>query len=418
MGVLPGWWLGAADGRVTEPYVDSQRWDAELRAAGFTGAEVVAYDGYLNNNIIATPALPQPTPAKRVTLLHPVGGVVDKVRGHLERAGYKIDLRTLDVVAAAADAADDGDHLSLPPHQDVLSVLDLDPAGPFFHQLTQTQFAHFQELVRQARDRHCGVLWLTGASQVGCADPRFAPVIGVARVVRTETGIDFATLELDNLGGDLGVVPAVLAEFHRRVAEEDVTPEAEWACVRGKVLIGRYHFVDVPGGITEKRKPGEEEEDARTVLKLEQHRPGLVNTLFWERRAEAAALGEHEVRVDVRTVGLNFKDVLVSLGVIAEQYSIGRGMGYECSGVVTAVGSGVRDYLAGDRVLACSSGAFTTSLRVSETLCAKMPEGMTFEEGATLPVVYCTAIYGLLDAGRLSKGMVSEPPLPSLRLSS
>ena len=259
--------------------------------------------------------------------------------------------------------------------------------------------------MRQARDRRCGVLWLTGASQVGCTDPRFAPVIGMARVVRTETGVDFATLELDDIrGGDFGgVVPAVLAEFHHRLAEEDVTPEAEWACVRGRVLIGRYHFIDVPGGIREKK---DGEEGTETVLKLEQHRSGLVDTLFWER-AEAEALREHEVRVDVRAVGLNFKDVLVSLGVIAEPYSIGRGMGYECSGVVTAVGSGVRDHCVGDRVLACSSGSFTSSLRVSETLCAKMPDSMTFEEGATLPAVYCTAIYCLLDAGRLSKGMVS-----------
>jgi len=401
MGVLPGWWLGAADSRVTEPYVDSQRWDAELQAAGFASTQAVAYDGYLNNNIIATPALPQPA-TKRVTLLHSESsaGEVDEVRVQLESAGFHVDLRTLD----ALTSSDESSEFSLPAGQDVVSVVDLNPAGPMFHDLAETQLARFQELVRQVRDGSCGVLWVTGASQVGCADPRFAPVLGVARVVRTETGIDFATLELDSLG-DVEAVPAVLAEFQTRlsVSEETITPNVEWASVNGQVLISRYQFVDVLGGIAE-RTGTEEESEAKTTLKLEQHRPGLVNTLFWEKRAEAA-LGEHDVRVNVRAVGLNFKDVLVSLGVVAEPYSIGRGMGYECSGIVTAVGSGVRDVQVGDRVTASTSGSFTTSLVVSDTLCAKMPDSMSFEEGASMLAVYCTAIYCLLDAAHLSKGM-------------
>lgn len=103
------------------------------------------------------------------------------------------------------------------------------------------------------------------------------------------------------------------------------------------------------------------------------------------------------------------QDVLVSLGIVAEPYSIGRGMGYECSGTVTAVGSSVTEHRVGDRVIASSSGSFTTSLQVSETLCVKMPDTLTFEEGASMLAVYCTAIYCLLDVGRLARGMVSQP---------
>lgn len=301
MGVLPGWWLGGADLRFPEPYMDSARWDTELRAAGFAGAEAVAHDGYLNNNIITTPAAPQPPPSKRVTLLHSgetttttTIAVIASLRAQLQLSGYQIDLHTLDTP-------------SLPENQDILVALDL--TEPFFHNLTPRRLASFQELVRQARDRGCGVLWLTGASQVGCVDPRFAPVVGVARVLRTETGLDFATLELDCLGQvdvEFGAVPAVLAEFQRRgPEEEDVRSEAEWACVGGRVLIGRYHFVDVAKGITT-AGDGEGGPAEKTVLKLEQHRPGLVNTLFWERRAETA-LGENDVRVEVQAVGLNFK---------------------------------------------------------------------------------------------------------------
>ncbi|KAL3456282.1 S-adenosyl-L-methionine-dependent methyltransferase [Aspergillus heterothallicus] len=44
MGTLPGWWLGADDGRPDAPFVSPERWDQELRAVGFTGNESLSYD--------------------------------------------------------------------------------------------------------------------------------------------------------------------------------------------------------------------------------------------------------------------------------------------------------------------------------------------------------------------------------------
>jgi NADPH:quinone reductase-like Zn-dependent oxidoreductase/2-polyprenyl-3-methyl-5-hydroxy-6-metoxy-1,4-benzoquinol methylase len=385
MGVLPGWWLGADDLRFPEPYINSKRWDEELRRAGFADT-AVAYDGYLNNNIVSMPAETSPRP-KRVTLLQPPGTPlpsVEKLGNSLQDSGYHVDRYTL------------GSSLLLPRSQDVLAALDL--AGPFFHELDEHQFANFQDFIRQAKDAQCGVLWVTAASQAGCLDPRYAPVIGVSRVLRTEMSLDFATLELGDLSHtDFSVVPTVLAEFQRRIVEPDVSPDAEWAHVDGKTLIGRYHFIDV----VEELKVGGGENPVR---KLEQHRPGLANTLFWKPMPQRE-LADDEVRIDVRAVGLNFKDVLICLGVITEPSSIGRGMGYECSGEVITVGSGVTKHRIGDRVIASSSGSFTTSHYVSEQLCAKLPDAMSFEDGATLPAVYCTAIYCLLDTGRLKKGM-------------
>lgn len=62
----------------------------------------------------------------------------------------------------------------------------------------------------------------------------------------------------------------------------------------------------------------------------------------------------------------------------------------------------------GDRVMVCSSGSFATSMVVSEHLCVTAPDTLTFEEAASMPVVYCTVIYSLLDAARLADGMVSD----------
>lgn len=302
MGVLPGWWLGSEDGRHTEPYISSDRWDEELRRAGFAGASTVAYDGSLNNNIIAAPAEVEACP-KRVTLLHLGDSLKDKpalvtLIAKLFSAGFFVDTHPF---SGSLDA--------LPAKQDVIAALDL--TRPFFHDLTEEQLAQFQELLRQADSKQCGILWVTGASQVGCVDPRYAPAIGVARVLRNETGVNFATLELEDFSGALSFVPGVLSEFQKRCrSEEDkagsVSPEAEWAVVGGKVLTSRYHYVRVPEELKVCKSGGEDRGSLNIVKKLEQHRAGLASTLFWKEMQEPP-LGAGMVRVKVMATGLNFK---------------------------------------------------------------------------------------------------------------
>lgn len=99
--------------------------------------------------------------------------------------------------------------------------------------------------------------------------------------------------------------------------------------------------------------------------------------------------------------------MLISVGVVAEPSAIGKGLGCECSGVISEIGPGVSKHCVGDRVMVCSSGSFTTSMNVSEHLCVTAPDTLTFEQAASMPVVYSTVIYSLLDAARLAEGMVS-----------
>ncbi|KAI0477937.1 hypothetical protein GGR56DRAFT_432914 [Xylariaceae sp. FL0804] len=431
MGVLPGWWLGADDDRPEEPYMDEQRWDRELTDAGFCGAQTVFFDGRLCLNIVTTPTevVSKEQKPARVTLLVPAQvrensqSQVGAVTAQLQGAGYRVDVHRL-----AEDAAD----LDLGPEEDVVALLDVDK--PFFHDLDEAGLRALQAFVAHAKERRCGILWVTGASQAGCTDPRYAPVVGVARVLRLELGMDFATLEMggqvqnDGTGMeshgaleiDAQAVTRVLDEFRRRdrgamETDIDTTCEAEWVHMAGQTLAGRYHYLDLDAEL-KKPQPSSasasietavsipEGEQQKTYLKLDTWRPGLLDALYWKRLPKEE-LGPDEVRVEVRAVGLNFKDVLVAIGLVAEPEKIARGMGYDCSGVVTAVGSGVAKHRVGDRVVVCESGTFATSLNVSELLCARMPDHMSFEEGATMPLVFATASYSLLDAASLTKGM-------------
>jgi len=81
-------------------------------------------------------------------------------------------------------------------------------------------------------------------------------------------------------------------------------------------------------------------------------------------------------------------------------------LGHEASGVVRAVGPNIKNLRIGDRVMLAGRSTFSTSIVISELLCARIPDEMTFIEAASMPVVYGTAMQALMTVGRLEKGQV------------
>jgi SAM-dependent methyltransferase len=284
-GVLAGWWLGQPDGRTQAPYVNLERWTDELTKAGFEGVTSM-YDGYMNNNIVSQPT-PSTSRPKRVTVLHHIDQDIQDVRAALEAETYHVNGYVLEDPAA-----------KLPPGQDVMSVLDF--SSPFFASLDQDEFAHFQRFITAAKEGACGIFWLTGHCQIGRTKPDYAVVLGLARVLRTDLELEFAILELEDFGAAVKVAPRVFSQFQKRISEPDVNPEYEWANVDGRILISRYSYVKVAQ--EHKKTPL----TGRTVRKLEQHKPGVMNALHW-KPVVARALKDDEVRIEVRAVAMNFR---------------------------------------------------------------------------------------------------------------
>lgn len=284
-GVISGWWAGVDDGRPTQPYVGIERWREELSKAEFGNVSAM-YDGYICNNMVCQP-LPSRPPPKRATLLHRKGQQTESIRTTLLAFGYQVDDYALEDKTA-----------QLPPGQDVISVLDV--SSPFLANLDQDNFGHFQRFVEAAKERACGILWITGLCQVGSPRPEYAPILGLARVLRTELGIDFAVFELEDLVEMTEVVSRVFREFQKRSSDEpNMNPEYEWAHVDGKILISRYNYTNTwqePRALPANM----------TVRKLEQHKPGLFDTLYWKPLTAQPPKG-YEIRVDVKAVGMNYK---------------------------------------------------------------------------------------------------------------
>ncbi|MBM7443063.1 acyl transferase domain-containing protein/D-arabinose 1-dehydrogenase-like Zn-dependent alcohol dehydrogenase/acyl carrier protein [Streptomyces sp. HB132] len=106
------------------------------------------------------------------------------------------------------------------------------------------------------------------------------------------------------------------------------------------------------------------------------------------------------VRVGMRAAGLNFRDVLIALGV----YPGDATMGIEGAGVVLETGPGVTGLEPGDRVMGLFSGAFGPVAVTDRRTLARIPDGWSFTEAASAPVVFMTAYYALVDLGRLQPG--------------
>ncbi len=108
-----------------------------------------------------------------------------------------------------------------------------------------------------------------------------------------------------------------------------------------------------------------------------------------------------QVEIRVYATGLNFRDVLNALDLYPGDPGL---LGGECAGVITAVGENVSEFKIGDKVLGVAGGSFATHVLTDKNLIVHKPDNITFEEAATIPIVYLTAYYTLHKLARLQKG--------------
>jgi len=121
--------------------------------------------------------------------------------------------------------------------------------------------------------------------------------------------------------------------------------------------------------------------------------------------------GPGEVEIAVHAVGLNFKDVLHALGLLAlpkpspDTVQRRNGVfGLECSGVVTALGDGVTDLALGDTVFAAGGGCLGSHFTVNADYVLHKPDALTFAQAAALPTAFLTAYYALYELAKLKSG--------------
>jgi NADPH2:quinone reductase len=114
----------------------------------------------------------------------------------------------------------------------------------------------------------------------------------------------------------------------------------------------------------------------------------------------------NEVLIRVRASSLNRADLLVSLGHQHGRVGgVGSRIGLECAGEVAAVGSEVKDFKPGERVVGRAPGSYAEFVVTDPGTIYRMPaNNMSFAQAACLPVALQTMHNAIVTAGRLRRG--------------
>ncbi|KAL4957564.1 hypothetical protein BDW69DRAFT_180489 [Aspergillus filifer] len=378
-GLLPGWWVGENDQRIDKPYVSVDRWRQEMKSAGLNGIDFAIHEETsLVVNLISSSPFP-PLESRTINLLVPVEQPqwVSDVNKGFQQSGYQVNICTLDQ----------------PPtvEADVISLLDA--TGPFLFNITQASFQQLKDLFLSPIVKR--VLWVTKESQIRSGDPRYGLIHGFLRALHGESYADgkgFSIFDLEDF--DYSSVSQLL-RGHEHLCQMQSPKESrrdEYAVCDGVVHVARFEAATP-------EKELQSPPTAVTPRRLGIESTGLLDSMFWGED-NLAAPGEGEVMIKVAYIGINFKDIITALGLIATPDQLGL----EGSGIVQSVGPGVSNLHEGDKVIFLGPGCFATHVNVPAAKVIPLPSEWSLEEGATTPIVSLTAAQCLLKLGNLRKG--------------
>jgi NADPH:quinone reductase-like Zn-dependent oxidoreductase len=112
-----------------------------------------------------------------------------------------------------------------------------------------------------------------------------------------------------------------------------------------------------------------------------------------------------EVLINVHAAGINFADVMARMGLYPDAPKPPCVIGYEVAGTVGAVGEGVDGLAAGARVAApVRFGGYAEQVVTAAGGVFALPDHMSFEDGAAIPVNYSTAWEAIVRAGNVQPG--------------
>ena len=129
--------------------------------------------------------------------------------------------------------------------------------------------------------------------------------------------------------------------------------------------------------------------------------PSVLNI----KKIEIPSPNEGEVCIEVHYAGINFADTLMRLGLYQPRPPFPFTPGYEVSGVIHSLGSGVTEFEVGQRVVAAMpTGGQCSHISVKTSRVIVIPDEMGLDEAAAMPVTYLTAHHMLHYLGHLKKG--------------
>ncbi|CAG8389850.1 unnamed protein product [Penicillium salamii] len=397
--LLPGWWLASDKFREAGPLLTVNGWDAVLKETGFSGLDLCLEEypgapfqaGCLMTSTASAPTIGPANPGEIVIL------GTDAI-GSMSALTLEVGLQ--DMTGVSPITAADSDAVDVTGKWCVfLGGMD----RSILSHMTAERFQALQRLLSQAR----GLLWVVRHTKTDLESLGANMAIGLARTVRSETGLQFATLDLGERESmpDVQAVEHMLKVFNGVFCQKSQLTQNDWEFVvrDGNVCVPRLVDNNALNASVQQETPDAPSElqpfkQDRALRLAPGEGRGLDEMYFTDDVSRNAPLPDDQIEIQVYSTGLNFRDVLMAMGQLQ-----GDRLGQECSGIVTKVGAAVRYFREGDRVCAMSPGSLSTFTRCPATSAWVIPNQMPFEVAASVPAVFCTAYYSLIDLGRLAR---------------
>lgn len=416
-GSLEGWWLGTEESRRYTPLLDEGCWDELLRRTGFSGTDLVLRDYqsdvcHICSVIVSQAIEPPPSQSEHaVTQREPQPKLV-LLTDHDSPAQHALALRiTEQYPAASVTTFDTIEQESWTPPTDAVVVALLELNRSRLAALSEPDFKTLQKLAQGVQH----MLWVSSppaeASAADAAAEAYASIgVGLLRsIMSEEPSKHFVSLVIESSGeaSEAQLVSAVTESCFGNL-DQPACPELDFVVRDGNLMVSRVV----------KEIELEQERLARVVpqlrnepwapgppLALQVGTPGMLDTMrFIEDTACYEELGPEEVEIEAVAWPISFRDVFVALGRLGME-----GLGIECAGIVTRVGSALHPghpyYVGpGARVVMVAPGCLRSHPRAAAVRVARIADGLSFEDAVAAINPGMTAYHSLINVARLQAG--------------
>ncbi|CAJ2514330.1 Uu.00g024490.m01.CDS01 [Anthostomella pinea] len=323
------------------------------------------------------------------------------IRRAIEASGYTVSDKSVEELGL--ESAESSSSSSLSPMSALLVMDEL--VAPVLTDISQSNWEKLKKLVSSGKP----ILWVTkGAQTDRVNNPENAMVQGLFRVARREDpGVRLTTLDVQNPSSPAAhwAIERVLRTV---LLAEGAVADHEYAERDGMLLVprivvdeslNRFKAADMGAGFEPVVK---DFHSNAAQIRFQADKKGSLESLAWcETAAGDVPIAPGKLDIKVMAMGVNFKDVATTMGIVPENEHM---IGCECSGYIRRVGPGVTGFKVGDRVVAQTNGTYVNHLQVVSDRVHVIPDSMGFEDAATIPLVYLTAIYSLYHLGNLQEG--------------
>ncbi|RAH59477.1 polyketide synthase [Aspergillus piperis CBS 112811] len=396
-GLLEGWWLSSESYRVHGPCVDRDGWHDLFQRTGFSGCDVYFPDfdekTVHEHAVLVSTAVQdippsawnpgieivyEPSEPKQQAL---ASFLEDKCQSFTESSVCCLPLQSVSVDT-----------------EDVLRVFILDFEKPLLYSMGSAVYEKLRSLLTTSTT----TVWVTASTELPAPDPKLHLIDGLFRVLSQEDGKQHRYI----LSLEGSTRQASIAVMIQNILQPPLQGlDTEYVVRDGRFLNPRVFDCAPLEQAVSMQTAGEiecEQRFGQAELHLDSSHSNISEGFRFIEAESIDCLGDMDVELEIHACGLNFRDVLTSLGQIPNAVAW-----KECAGVVTKVGSKCTKFKPGDRIAGIAPASFQARTRFPEdtpTPMVHIPSGMDLAAASGIATNFLTAWYSLKDVARIQPG--------------